>query len=152
MELKNWVFALVMAISLYTNLIIGVAASEMCLDPNLLKNKIIGSGLTNTPFLVYQSNGFMDCYRQCGLYALCYSVNFNTVTLQCELHDVAHGNMQKNSDTIFVAMEISSAGILGVCKNHGCPVNTKCEVNGPRYTCVEVSICKAISQDDEDDD
>ncbi|KAK6175221.1 hypothetical protein SNE40_013729 [Patella caerulea] len=111
---------------------------NICLKPEFYQNMRIGEKLSGEPMVFYQAGGLLDCYRQCGFYSLCKSVNYDVETHQCEL--LAWNNITTKPVASNILMDVTNrqGQLFGSCENHVCPNNTVCQVEGPDHSCAVV--------------
>ncbi|KAK6177708.1 hypothetical protein SNE40_015756 [Patella caerulea] len=98
----------------------------------------IGKKLSGEPMVFYQARGLLDCYRQCGLYSLCQSFNYNVETHQCELLALNNTTIGPVVNNIIMEVPNHHGQLFGSCENHVCPQNTVCEIDDSRHACVVV--------------
>ncbi|KAK6175259.1 hypothetical protein SNE40_013758 [Patella caerulea] len=111
---------------------------NMCFKPELYQNMRIGEKLSGEPMVIYQAGGLLDCYRQCGLYSLCQSFNYDVETRQCELIALNNSIAEPVVNNIIMEVPNRHGQLFGSCENHVCPNNTICQVEGSNYSCVVV--------------
>ncbi|KAK6175273.1 hypothetical protein SNE40_013770 [Patella caerulea] len=111
---------------------------NMCLKPEFYQNMRIGEKLLEEPMAFYQAGGLLDCYRQCGFYSLCQSCNYDVKTHQCELLASNNTITEQVVNNIIMDVPNRHGQLFGSCKNHLCPNNTVCRVEGPNHSCVVV--------------
>ncbi|KAK6194714.1 hypothetical protein SNE40_000295 [Patella caerulea] len=112
---------------------------NICVKPDPVLHRLqSGRKLNAQPFSVYNSNGLMDCYRQCGLYSLCRAINYNLLTLSCELISSDNSSVRVVSNGVVLDRAFMNPEMLGSCRDHDCPHNTRCEERGRDFTCVTV--------------
>ncbi|XP_067655955.1 uncharacterized protein [Haliotis asinina] len=103
-----------------------------------------GHRLTGAVFDTLLTPGILMCARECLGRTACQAFNFHLDHGVCELSGARDGSpgVSMTLDTRFVFSEAVDwpSRILGTCKNHNCPVTTRCveETGGP--DCV-VSYC-----------
>ncbi|KAK6175223.1 hypothetical protein SNE40_013731 [Patella caerulea] len=114
------------------------AKGNMCLKPEFYQNMRIGEKLLGEPMVFHQAGGLLDCYRQCGLYSLCQSFNYDVETHQCELIALNNTITEPVVNNIIMDVPNRYGQLFGSCENHVCPNNTVCRVEGPNHACVIV--------------
>ncbi|KAK6175257.1 hypothetical protein SNE40_013757 [Patella caerulea] len=98
----------------------------------------IGEKLSGEPMVFYQAGGLLDCYRQCGLYSLCQSFNYDVETHKCELLALNNTITEPVVNNIIMDVPNRQSYLFGSCENHVCPNNTVCQFEGPDHSCAVV--------------
>ncbi|KAK6176561.1 hypothetical protein SNE40_014823 [Patella caerulea] len=111
---------------------------NVCLKPDFYQNLTIREKLIGEATIFYQARGLLDCYRQCGFYSLCQSVNYDVKTGQCELFASNESHTEYAVNGIVMNVTNRYGQLLGSCENHACSNNEVCQVEGKQHSCVVV--------------
>ncbi|XP_046552714.1 uncharacterized protein LOC124262273 [Haliotis rubra] len=97
--------------------------------------------LTGAVFDTVATSGVVTCAKECLSRLACKSYNFHLDDGTCELNTDGTAAVFGVERFVFSLSQIWPQGILGACKDHNCPLNTRCvEVGRNASKCV-VTYC-----------